>query len=80
MPALLFSARCGVQITRYQPQLSRWAVQNPESIPKVAIGLKGGIALQQHVDTSLIYMYIVVVIFGLTLPLIAYLLLRYHYF
>ncbi|MDK1288656.1 sodium-dependent bicarbonate transport family permease [Pseudoalteromonas umbrosa] len=43
----------------------------------VAIGLKGGIALQQHVDPALLTMSIAVVAFGLLLPLVAYPLLRY---
>ncbi|MDV5168568.1 sodium-dependent bicarbonate transport family permease [Photobacterium rosenbergii] len=43
----------------------------------VAIGLKGGIALQKHIDPSLITMSIAVIAFGLLLPLIAYPLLRY---
>lgn len=43
----------------------------------VAIGLKGGVALQAHVDTSLIYMSIAVVLFGLTLPIVAFPILRY---
>ena len=43
----------------------------------VAIGLKGGIALQIHIDPSLITMSIAVIAFGLLLPLIAYPLLRY---
>lgn len=43
----------------------------------IAIGLKGGIALQQHVDIALLKMSVLVLIFGATLPLIAYPLLRY---
>ena len=43
----------------------------------VAIGLKGGLALQAHVDTSLIYMSIAVVLFGLALPIVAFPILRY---
>ncbi|OCQ20857.1 sodium-dependent bicarbonate transport family permease [Pseudoalteromonas luteoviolacea] len=43
----------------------------------IAIGLKGGIALQQHVDASLLLMSVAVVGFGLLLPLLAYPLLRY---
>lgn len=43
----------------------------------IAIGLKGGIALQQHVDPALISMSIAVVAFGLLLPLVAYPILRY---
>ncbi len=43
----------------------------------IAIGLKGGIALQQHVDPSLWIMSIAVVLFGLLIPLLAYPLLRY---
>lgn len=43
----------------------------------IAIGLKGGIALQQHVDSSLVFMSFAVVLFGLALPLLAYPLLRF---
>ncbi|WCE31666.1 sodium-dependent bicarbonate transport family permease [Vibrio sp. SCSIO 43137] len=43
----------------------------------IAIGLKGGLALQEHIDPDLITMSITVVAFGLILPLIAYPLLRY---
>ncbi|NKF52109.1 sodium-dependent bicarbonate transport family permease [Shewanella sp. WXL01] len=43
----------------------------------VAIGLKGGIALQQHVDPALFSMSLAVIGFGLIIPLIAYPLLRY---
>lgn len=43
----------------------------------IAIGLKGGIALQQHVDSSLIFTSITVILFGLTIPLIAFPLLRF---
>lgn len=43
----------------------------------IAIGLKGGIALQQHVDPALLSMSIAVVAFGLLLPLVAYPILRY---
>lgn len=43
----------------------------------IAIGLKGGIALQQHVDPALVSMSIAVVAFGLLLPLVAYPILRY---
>ncbi|AOT06888.1 sodium-dependent bicarbonate transport family permease [Pseudoalteromonas luteoviolacea] len=43
----------------------------------VAIGLKGGIALQQHVDPALLTMSLAVVAFGLLLPLVAYPILRY---
>ncbi|MBQ4837645.1 sodium-dependent bicarbonate transport family permease [Pseudoalteromonas luteoviolacea] len=43
----------------------------------VAIGLKGGIALQQHIDPALLTMSLAVVAFGLLLPLVAYPLLRY---
>ncbi|MFY8351183.1 sodium-dependent bicarbonate transport family permease [Pseudoalteromonas sp. SSM20] len=43
----------------------------------IAIGLKGGIALQKHVDPALISMSIAVVAFGLLLPLVAYPILRY---
>lgn len=43
----------------------------------IAIGLKGGIALQAHIAASLLVMALIVVAFGLLLPLIAYPLLRY---
>lgn len=43
----------------------------------IAIGLKGGIALQKHVDPALISMSLAVVAFGLLLPLVAYPILRY---
>ena len=43
----------------------------------IAIGLKGGIALQAHLDPSLLYKSIVVVLFGFALPFTAYPLLRY---
>ncbi|REL28963.1 sodium-dependent bicarbonate transport family permease [Thalassotalea euphylliae] len=43
----------------------------------IAIGLKGGLALQAHVDPSLLTMSIAVIAFGLVLPLVAYPLLRY---
>jgi hypothetical protein len=43
----------------------------------IAIGLKGGLALQEHVDPGLITMSFWVVAFGLVLPLIAYPILRY---
>lgn len=43
----------------------------------IAIGLKGGMALQKHVDPALLYMSFAVVMFGLLLPLVAYPLLRY---
>jgi hypothetical protein len=43
----------------------------------IAIGLKGGLALQQHVDPALVSMSIAVVAFGLLLPLVAYPILRY---
>ena len=43
----------------------------------IAIGLKGGIALQQHIDPTLLVMSVSVVMFGLLIPLIAYPLLRY---
>ncbi|WP_371377346.1 sodium-dependent bicarbonate transport family permease [Thalassotalea aquiviva] len=56
----------------------------PESLYKtlsmflmIAIGLKGGLALQKHVDPALLYMSIAVVIFGFLLPLVAYPILRY---
>ena len=43
----------------------------------IAIGLKGGLALQEHIDPALVTMSIAVVLFGLLLPLVAYPLLRY---
>lgn len=43
----------------------------------IAIGLKGGLALQAHVDPALITMSIAVVAFGLVLPLIAFPILKY---
>ena len=43
----------------------------------IAIGLKGGIALQAHIEPALITMAVAVIIFGLILPLVAYPLLRY---
>ncbi|QOL25624.1 sodium-dependent bicarbonate transport family permease [Thalassotalea sp. LPB0316] len=43
----------------------------------IAIGLKGGLALQDHIDPALIGMSLAVVGFGLFLPLIAFPLLRY---
>lgn len=43
----------------------------------IAIGLKGGIALQQHLDPDLLIMSVAVVVFGLVLPLIAFPMLRY---
>lgn len=43
----------------------------------IAIGLKGGLALQKHIDPALITMSIAVIAFGLLLPLIAYPILRY---
>lgn len=43
----------------------------------IAIGLKGGLALQQHVDGNLLLMSLAVIAFGLTLPLIAFPILRY---
>ncbi|UTV28896.1 sodium-dependent bicarbonate transport family permease [Photobacterium atrarenae] len=43
----------------------------------VAIGLKGGLALQEHIDPSLLIMSLMVIAFGLLLPLVAYPLLRY---
>ena len=59
-------------------------IEFPDSLYKslslflmIAIGLKGGVALQAHVDPALLYMSIIVVIFGLLLPLIAFVLLRY---
>lgn len=65
-------------------QLSGAKLAFPEGLYKtlslflmVAIGLKGGIALQQHVDPGLVTMSIAVILFGLALPLIAFPLLRY---
>ncbi len=43
----------------------------------IAIGLKGGIALQQHVDPVLLPMSLAVIAFGLLLPLIAFPILRH---
>lgn len=43
----------------------------------IAIGLKGGLALQQHVDPILLPMSLIVIGFGLLLPLIAFPILRY---
>ena len=43
----------------------------------IAIGLKGGIALQEHLDSSLLYKSIAVIFLGLALPFIAYPILRY---
>ena len=43
----------------------------------IAIGLKGGIALQAHIDPALLTMSLAVIAFGLLLPLVAYPLLRY---
>jgi hypothetical protein len=43
----------------------------------IAIGLKGGLALQAYVDPSLIIKSIAVVAFGVSLPLIAYPILRF---
>lgn len=43
----------------------------------IAIGLKGGLALQEHVDPALIKMSFAVVAFGFILPLIAFPILRY---
>ncbi|MDV7106143.1 sodium-dependent bicarbonate transport family permease [Vibrio sp. TH_r3] len=43
----------------------------------IAIGLKGGLALQKYIDPDLIIMSLAVVAFGLLLPLIAYPLLRF---
>ncbi len=43
----------------------------------IAIGLKGGLALQKYIDPALLTMSLAVVAFGLVLPLIAYPLLRY---
>ncbi|NVK24629.1 MAG: sodium-dependent bicarbonate transport family permease [Gammaproteobacteria bacterium] len=42
----------------------------------IAIGLKGGLALQAHVSSSLLIMSICVIGFGLALPFIAYPVLR----
>jgi hypothetical protein len=41
----------------------------------VAIGLKGGIALRQHADLSLVTQSLAVILFGLALPIIAFPLL-----
>lgn len=64
-------------------QLSGAKLDFPEGLYKslslflmIAIGLKGGIALQQHVDSSLIFMSVAVITFGLLLPIIAFGLLR----
>ncbi|MFY8275372.1 sodium-dependent bicarbonate transport family permease [Pseudoalteromonas sp. SSDWG2] len=43
----------------------------------IAIGLKGGIALQKHIDPALLGMSVAVIAFGLVLPLIAFPLLRF---
>ncbi len=43
----------------------------------IAIGLKGGLALQEHIDPALVGMSVAVVAFGLLLPLIAFPILRY---
>lgn len=43
----------------------------------IAIGLKGGLALQEHVDPALIKMSFAVGAFGFILPLIAFPILRY---
>ncbi|TKB45540.1 sodium-dependent bicarbonate transport family permease [Thalassotalea mangrovi] len=43
----------------------------------IAIGLKGGIALQQHLDIALLKMSMFVILFGAILPLLAYPMLRY---
>ncbi|KJY91856.1 MULTISPECIES: sodium-dependent bicarbonate transport family permease [Vibrio] len=43
----------------------------------IAIGLKGGIALQKHLDPDLLTMSVAVVAFGLTIPLVAYPILRF---
>lgn len=43
----------------------------------IAIGLKGGIALQEHVDPVLLPMSLLVIGFGLLLPLVAFPILRY---
>ncbi|AJR08468.1 sodium-dependent bicarbonate transport family permease [Photobacterium gaetbulicola] len=65
-------------------QLLGAKVSFPENVYKtlslflmIAIGLKGGLALQQHIDSDLITLSLAVVAFGLLLPLIAYPLLRY---
>ncbi|WEM43692.1 sodium-dependent bicarbonate transport family permease [Photobacterium sp. DA100] len=65
-------------------QLLGAKVSFPENVYKtlslflmIAIGLKGGLALQQHIDSDLIALSLAVVAFGLLLPLIAYPLLRY---
>lgn len=43
----------------------------------IAIGLKGGMALQQHVAANLITLSLAVLAFGVLLPLLAFPLLRY---
>ncbi|XOV80676.1 MAG: sodium-dependent bicarbonate transport family permease [Aestuariibacter sp.] len=43
----------------------------------LAIGLKGGLALQEHASYNLIFQSFFVILFGLLLPFIAYPLLRY---
>lgn len=65
-------------------QLLGAKVSFPENVYKtlslflmIAIGLKGGLALQQHIDSDLITLSLAVVAFGLLLPLVAYPLLRY---
>ncbi|KHT63192.1 permease [Photobacterium gaetbulicola] len=65
-------------------QLLGAKVSFPENVYKtlslflmIAIGLKGGLALQQHIDPDLITLSLAVVAFGLLLPLVAYPLLRY---
>ena len=43
----------------------------------IAIGLKGGLALQSHASTSLLWMSLLVLLLGVVLPLIAYPMLRH---
>lgn len=43
----------------------------------IAIGLKGGIALSKHLDTTLLLITLAVMVLGIILPLLAYPLLRY---
>ncbi len=43
----------------------------------LAIGLKGGVALQEHVSLSLLYHCLIIIIMGVVTPFIAYPILRY---
>ncbi|MCB1615521.1 MAG: sodium-dependent bicarbonate transport family permease, partial [Pseudomonadales bacterium] len=43
----------------------------------IAIGLKGGIALAEHVSMAIVKQSVAVIAFGLLLPLIAYPILRF---